>query len=399
MTNSKLDADSKIKREKDKPSRPASRTFGCRRLFAAACLALGLVCVVPLVLTSPELHWHIDNYVQPPIITPAPASKESDMIAFICDKYDEYPRDRLFILSSDGSGLRQINRHHFKTYGGISWSPDGTWFVLSAKNIAFNLWGNSRSEIYRVRFDGLESRRLTYNHFDGSFPHWSDDDDSITFLSYKRIHQISVNGDEISRTDNPHILPRYRAHPFAWSSDNQKYAFASYYTVAYGRNPDGSDLQELEKMKHRIERIEWSSNNEQILYYDRHDKLVVYNVKTKTEDISLNMDVIRDARWSPDGNWIAILGQAEYVESGIYLYLLDVQTNDIQTVSFDDIRVLRSISWSPDSEWIAFSDYDYSFGAEKKYIGRMFKIRRDGTDLQQLKELDCRIWETSWSPK
>jgi len=403
MKISKPDIDSKVKRDNAKPSRPAFRAIGCRRLFKAACIALGLICGIPLVLTSPELHRHIDSYVQPPIITPAPASKESDMIAFTCAKYGEYPRNRLFILYSDGSGLRQLNEHHFKRYGHISWSPDGTWFVLGAKNIAFNLWGTANNEIYRVRFDGLEVRRLTYDHYHAFFPHWSDDDGSISFVSFKDIsfrgiHQISVNGDEISRTDNTHIGPRFWAHPFAWSSDNQKYAFSPYFFVAYGSNPDGSDLQELEEMKDGIQGIEWSPNNEQILYYDSYDKLVVYNVKTRKEDFSLNMDVTLDARWSPDGNWIAIVGQTENAGSGIYLYLLDVQTSDIQTVTIDDIRIRRSISWSPDSEWIAFSDYDYLFGDEDKYIGQMFKIRRDGRDLQQLAKLDCRIGELSWSP-
>jgi len=404
MRNSKPGFDNINKRDKDKPSRPASRAIGCRRLFAAACLALGLLCLVPLVLTSPELHWHIDNYVQPPIIAPAPASKESDMIAFTCAKYGELPRNRLFILYSDGSGLRQLNQHHFKSYGRISWSPDGTRFVLTAKNIAFNLWGTANNEIYRVRFDGLEFRRLTYDHYHAFFPHWSDDDGSISFVSFKDIsfrgiHQISVNGDEISRTDNPHIGPRFWAHPFAWSSDNQQYAFSPYFFVAYGRNLDGSDLRELEEMKDSVEGIEWSPNNEQILYYDSYDKLVVYNVKTKTEDISVNMDVNLNARWSPDGNWIAIVGQAENVNSGIYLYLLDVRSGDIQKVIEDDIKIHSSISWSPDSEWIAFFNYGDSFGDEDEYIGRIFKIRRDGRDLQQLAELDCRIMQLSWSPK
>jgi len=249
----------------------------------------------------------------------------------------------------------------------------------------------------------LEVRRLTYDHYHAFFPHWSDDDGSISFvsikgISFRGIHQISVNGDEISQTDNPHIEPRFWAHPFAWSSDNQKYAFSPYFFVAYGSNPDGSDLQELEEMKDGIQGIEWSPNNEQILYYDSYDKLIVYNVKTRKEDFSLNMDVTLDARWSPDGKWIAIVGQAENVNSGIYLYLLDVRSGDIQKVIEDDIEIRSSISWSPDSEWIAFSNYDNLFGDEDKYTGRMFKIKRDGTALQQLRELDCRIGQLSWSP-
>lgn len=399
MTTSEPDADNKVKREKDKPSRPASRAIGCRRLFAAACLALGLICSVPLALTSPELHWHIDHNIRPPIITPASVDIESDMIAFTCRKYDEERSNSLFIINPDGSHFRQLQLHHFKRFGHISWSPDGIWLLLGAENLVFNLWGSSKYEIHRVRFDGMDSRRLTYNHSKEVLPHWSDDGSSISFISHKSIHQISVNGDEISRYDNPHILPHYRSHPFAWSSDNREYAFSRHRNLYHGTNPDGSDVQVLERMKHTVEGVQWSPNNDQILYYDAYEKLVVYNVKTRMEDFSLKMDVTLNARWSPDGNWIAIVGQAENVESEINLYILDVQTSDIQTVTFDDIRIRRSITWSPDSEWIAFSDYAYSFGDEDRYIGQLFKVRRDGRALRRLRELDCRIGGISWSPK
>ena len=399
MTISKQDADNKVKREKGKPSRPALRAMGCRRLFAAACLALGLVCVVPLVLTSPELQWHINHNIRrPPIITPAPASKTSEMIAFTCHKYDDYRRKSLYTVYSDGSHLRRVRQHPFRSYGHISWSPDGIWIAMVVENLDYNLWRGSKYEIYQVRFDGLDSKRLTYNDYRESFPVWSDDGSSLLFLSSESIHQISVNGHEISRSDNPHISEYIWSHPFDWSSDKQHYAFAYYYLLSYGMNPDGSDLQ-WKTMKPGVDGLEWAPNNEQILYYHSFDKLVIYNVKTEVEDFSLDVDRVWNARWSPDGNWIAIVGQIGDHRNRLYLYLLDIHTGDIQTVSLDDIRIRRSISWSPDSEWIAFSDYEYSFGDEDKYIGRMYKVKRDGTALRQLIELDCRISEISWSPK
>ena len=398
--NSKSDFGDKFKRVQKKTSYPASRAYGCRRLFLAGCLTLASICAVPVVLTSPELHWHIDNYIQPPVITPAAASSESDMIAFICRKYDEYPRNRLFILNPDTGGLRQVFKNHSRRYRDISWSPDGAWLLMSAENMAFYgyFWRYSNSEIYRVRFDELESRRLTYNQNDYYFPHWSDDGSSISFYSHKSIHQISVNGNEVSQTDNAHISALFSPTLFAWSSDNQMFAYSPHSFVAFGTNPDGRDWKELEKMEHSVDGIEWSPTNEEILYYSS-DKLVVFNVKTNAERTSVNMGVIFGARWSPDGNWIAIMGRAENVDSGIYLYLLDVQTSDIQSLTNGDIGTSGSISWSPDSEWIAFSDFEWSFRYEDRIIGRLYSIKREGTGLQQLADMDCRIDEISWSPR
>ena len=402
MKHSKPDADNKVKRENNRQGRSTSRAHHCRRLFAVACVALGLICSVPVVLTSPELQWHINHNIRrPPVITPAPASKTSEMIAFTCGKYRDVRRKSLYTVYADGSHLRRVRHHPFRSYGHISWSLDGIWIAVVVENRDYNLWRGSKYEIYRVRFDGLDSLRLTYNDSRESFPVWSDDGSSISFVSEKSIHQISVNGQEIGRSDNPHISGFFWSRPFDWSSDRQHYAFSYNHFLSYGRNHDESDLQS-ERMKSWVDGLEWAPNNEQILYYESDEGLFVYNVKTKAEDFAVNMGVTSDARWSPNGKWIAILGQGEDVESGIYLYLVDIHTGDIQTVTKNGMKIRRHgglISWSPDSEWIAFANFDYSFGDENKYIGRLFKIRRDGTDLQQLRELDCRITELSWSPK
>ena len=404
MTISKQFFDDRGKRENNKPSRPVSRAYHCRRLFAVACIALGLICGVPTILNLPEVHWNYDNNIKPPIITPAPADKASDMIAFICAKDGEYPRNRLYTIYPDGSRLRPIAQHPYKRYSGIKWSPDGIWIAMKVERTGQNLWVYNAKEIYRVRFDGLDFRRLTYNNYAEFFPKWSDDGGSISFVSKGSIHKISVNGHEISRFDIPHKARGFWGRLFAWSSDNRRYAFDRSRNLYHGTNPDWSDVRVLKEAEnqswsYRIQGLEWAPNNEQILYHYSDEALFVYNVKTKAEDFSVNMDLTFNARWSPDGNWIAIVGRAENVESGIYLYLLDVQAGDFQKVTIDNIRIRRSISWSPDSEWIAFSDSEYSLGDENKYIGWLFKIRRDGTDLQQLVEIDCSITGVSWSPK
>ena len=406
MKVSKPDADSKVKRETSKPSRPASRVIGCRRLFAVACLALSLICVVPLVLTSPELHWHIDNYVQPPIIAPAPASKESDLIAFICRRVGEKPPGAVYVIYPDGSQLKQIHARPYTSFADLSWSPDGNWLAVLAENHFLSPFPNERFEIFRIRFDGLDYKRLTYNRFREIAPRWSKNGRSISFIRDGILHSISSDsGRGISRAYKSRIAARLARRPFDWSADDQRIiATGNYDALLYGSEPDGSDWRVLTRTGTYLSGAAWAPNAEQILYFGHglgleYSVLAVFNVKEQVEEFSVKMDLIRGAQWSPNGQWIAIVGRTLDDDEDMHIFLLDVDTGVIDYVKRFDTARLGYISWSSDSEWIAFDDYDYSLGDEDKYIDRLFKIKRDGTDLQQLVEIDCSITGVSWSPK
>ena len=391
---------------KKKNDRPAPRAFSCRRLFLTACIALGLLCSLPIILTSSEMHWLIDHNIRHFNITAEPARKESDIIAFICKYIGESKDHAIYTIRPDGSQLRQILTQPRRHYRELSWSPDGIWLAMVVSYIDMPVGRLEKDEIFRVRFDGLDPRRLTYNRSEEFAPRWSSDGKSILFLRRDTIYKISSDGHEISQTYNRYIFRGFGGRPtFDLSSDGQKFIAIGYYdALLYGTRLNGADWRVLTRAGTHLAAVAWAPNNDQIMYYTfdpNYDfqKLAVFNVNEQVEDFSLEMDTVWDAQWSPDGKWIAILGNTENVESGIYLYLLDVQTSDIHRVTNDDIDLDNSISWSPDSEWIAFSNYEYSFGDEDKYISRMFKIRRDGAGLQQLTDIDCLIDEISWSPK
>lgn len=382
--------------------RTGSRAIGCRRLFLAACIALGLICSLPFILTSPELQWHLDHNVKLPVITPAPASKESDLIAFICEQnYGNLPAG-VYVVQPDGSHLKQIHARPHESYENLSWSPDGIWVaVVAGSNSLLAMLPDEKFEILRVRFDGLDSRRLTYNRSQEIDPLWSNVGRSVSFITRGAIHRISDSGHEISRSYNSYI----KAYPwerrmFDWSSDDRKLVIiGSHGAVLYSTNFDGSDLGVLTRAETRPNSVAWAANDEQILYYSRdlhsdYQTLTVFNVTSRSEDTLLKMDAIHDAQWSPNSEWIAIKGRALGESKGEHIYLLDIDTgamNYLTTMSTGDFG---AISWSPDSEWIAFSTSPRRGGD-----GRIFKIKRDGTAVHQLAEIDCRIIEISWSPK
>ena len=386
--------------EQDK-NRFRPRVASCRRLFVMACIALGLVCGLPFFLTSPEIQWHIDHNIRPPIITPVPASKESDLIAFICRWYGRNQPGAVYVIHPNGSHLRQIRARPHQSYAHLSWSPDGNWVTVVASNHSFGHLPNENHEIYRIRFDGLDSRRLTYNRLREFAPHWSNDGRSISFITRGAIHTISDGGHEISRSYNSYIKTySWDRHLFDWSSDDHRLVVVGTHGhILHSTNRDGSDLQVLTRAEKRPDVVAWAANDERIFYYNYYTRfdfktLIVFNVRTRTEDISLQMDRIRDAKWSPNSQWIAIKGRTLDEKEGEHIYLLDVDTGVIDHVTRLETGDIGTISWSPDSEWIAFSTYPQSGGES-----RVFKIKWDGTALQQLAELDCRITELSWSPK
>ena len=153
------------------------------------------MCSLPFILTAPELHWHIDNNIRPPLITPAPTNRTSDLIAFICEgRYDGWP-DAIYTVHPDGSHLRQIRARPYQSYSQMTWSPDGAWLLFVASNHFLTMLPDEKYEVYRIRFDGLDSRRLTYNRIIEVAP----------FLVARwAIHHI------LSRNNHSHRFPRWR---------------------------------------------------------------------------------------------------------------------------------------------------------------------------------------------
>lgn len=388
--------------EKEKKRR-RFRAFGCRRLFWTAATVLGLMCSLPFILNAPELHWHIHNNIRQPLITPAPASKTSDLIAFICKWRRDSRLGAIYTIRPDGSDLRKIRARPYEEYSQFSWSPDGAWLVFVATNHFLTMLPEERYEIYRVRFDGLDSRRVTYNRLIELAPIWSYDGRSILFMSRRVIYEISVEGHEISRTHNAYapnrMAGRWGRRAIDWTSDGRRIiGIGTYDALLYGRKRDASDWQVLTRAEMRPDALAWANDDERFLYYSNgfsyeFSKLAVFDVKKKVEHFSLELDLIIDAHWSPDARWIAIKGRMLGESDEMHIFLVDADSGDMQRLTTMRAGDFGAISWSPDSEWIAFSTYPRSGGNS-----RIFKIRRDGASLQQLIEIDCHITEISWSP-
>jgi len=75
----------------------------------------------------------------------------------------------LYIMNSDGSGLRQLTPSGGNSQG-PSFSPDGMWVAFTAY---FDDYGDDHGcEIYIIRIDGTDLRRLTNNDYCDYQPRW-----------------------------------------------------------------------------------------------------------------------------------------------------------------------------------------------------------------------------------
>ena len=366
-----------------------------------------------VALYSVEVQRHVERFANELI----PTDKESDVLAITCEH--PWGNSGLYTVRADGSQLRPIREGSAQHFTSLSWSPDGNWIVLEIRYEGYRsvegFWNfGVYSDIYRIRFDGGISRRFTPHRKRNLDPKWSHDGASIYFhaasVSPGRpsgLYRLAVDSGELEQItqldyDAYSVSPNGRLISILPNATGDS-------SLDYSLHRDQSELRLL--IPHKIRRIktpfqQWAPIDERFLYHEYAGSLHVFEVETLVKEYSLKLRV-KSARWAPNGRWIAIISEEDvhgensestkmgdgestgFISVQDNLYVLDIHTGRVEEVINDIYST--GVSWSPDSEWIAF--------VSKFHDGQLFKIKRDGTAMQQLTDLDCRVSEISWSPK
>lgn len=393
-----------------------SKAAGCVKPVFLSCLALLSVCsLCAIYLFAPLWFWELEvqrslDNIRQRIQLPFRAQKESDLIAIACHPPRDYGTD-LYTVHPDGTHLRLASSSILKTHYSLDWSPDGIWLAMNMKNEGYWSWirhwtyESPYSEVYIVRFDGSVIRRLTYSRNDEHDPRWSKDGTAIFFDS-DGLHSVSANGGDIKQLNQLsrefYSLPQ---NGLLLSTEHNRTGDPA---LNYTLHRDASGLTLLVNPESPIaiyNPLQWFPNDAALFYSDQYKGVRVYYTKTLRR-----MDTRTFSRGpaglSPNGKWLAIIGlggkhaaQGEWIRisdeensdnrSRRHLSLLDIDTGQLK--AFIYYIKFVGITWSPDSKWIAF--------VSSSNDGQLFKIKRDGTGLQQLTDLDCDISEISWSPK
>ncbi len=186
--------------------------------------------------------------------------------------------DDIFVVNTDGSGLRNLTRSQghdrariwkgrkhkrsswFSTDGPM-WSPDGQKIVFQSERDRPSELKRAacrprceREEIYVIDADGSRLRRLTHNWTFDDAPVWSPDGRKILFLRRHHPDVYVMNADGSGQRN----LTRSLTYPLAshrapaWSPDGRKILFVSNRDgngEIYVMNADGSGLRKLTQLK------------------------------------------------------------------------------------------------------------------------------------------------------
>jgi TolB protein len=230
----------------------------------------------------------------------------------------------IWLVRPDGSDARRLTSNAVWD-GHAHWSPDGRRIVFASESDSNPGWPFRRSEIHVMNADGSNVQKLTTGLDGSSNPRWSPDGTRIVF---------NRRGDD----------PRVRI---------------------YVMNADGSNLRPVTPPEGGDYLPDWSPDGTRVLYISSQpptyrEQMHVVNVDG-TEIQMLGGDAAcagqaRDARWSPDGARIAYSCETT---AGKAIYTMKADGSDVVRLSPPNAPGAPTYdsapAWSPDGRQVAFS--------------------------------------------
>jgi Tol biopolymer transport system component len=238
-------------------------------------------------------------------------SPDGDLIAFCSDR--EGP-SQVFVMRRDGTEVRRLTTA-IDDCGNPSWSvpiwsPGGAWIAITSA--PGGSYPEAALDLFVVRADGSEVINLTDHPAAESGPSWSPDSTRLAFTSDRdgneEIYVVDVDGSGLTRlTENP-----ARDGAAAWSPDSARIAFVSnrdgnweIYTVAV----DGSGVARLTNDPGSDLNPAWSPDGRQIAFTsDRSGNGEIYRMDPDGGNVvDLTNSPEREAwfAWAPDGERLA----------------------------------------------------------------------------------------------
>lgn len=151
-------------------------------------------------------------------------SPDGSKIVFQCNVTGTF---QIYVMNADGTHRVCLTNHPHND-AGPHFSPDGS-------KIAFDSDRDGNSEIYVMNADGSEQRRLTNHPADDSHPNWSPDGSRIIFDSardtpdlkadwwaqFHDLYSIKADGTDIRKITDNHTVCTFGS----WSPDGKKIAY------------------------------------------------------------------------------------------------------------------------------------------------------------------------------
>jgi TolB protein len=235
-------------------------------------------------------------------------SPDGTRIVFVREITVGYDRDEpvrqpaLFLVGSDGSGLRRLSPRGVRDED-PEWSPDGRRIVFTRTGDLVDGLGN---DIWVMNADGSGTRRLTRHPVLDREATWSPDGRSIAWVRSwpAAVHVFVMNADGTRQ----HRLLRAKLETTspAWSPDGRLLAVTGFHTKkVYTVRPDGSAIVEVVRRADFDTEVDWAPDGARIAY-SAESVVRVVTVRGGRSGAPRRIHSGYAVDWSPDGRRLAL---------------------------------------------------------------------------------------------
>ena len=261
----------------------------------------------------------------PTLIIPTPTETPQKVPVEAPSAWIVYGEDghfgKMHIAKMDGTGDRVI----LDGIGELPYlelSPDGEWIAFTTRPT----YGGSL-QIYLIRPDGSDRRRLTYSDGLKARINWSPDGISFVF----RQLNYPLNALYVYEFDGPRI----------WQLTDAADSMTDMWETSPIYSPLGDSIAFVE-----ISHGAGSTLTSRLMVIDADGS-------NRRQFMETSLQVGDTIDWSPDGKQILFPG-AENYENCHDLYLFDVDTGEVTPFVIDDAYHFSYPKWSPNGDWISY---------------------------------------------
>ena len=308
----------------------------------------------------------------------------------------------IFVMGRTGESVRRVTRTGFRP----AWSPDGTLLAFTTENVELNPQNTQgKSELRVVNVASGESKRLSAD--DAALASWSPHGYRIAYtkrLGNGRQRDIwtmsSTTGESAPVTSDA-------ATDWSpvWSPDGKLLYFASDRGGSMNLWRMAID-EETGKPQGVPESVTTPASSLAHPTISRDGSRMAYSAVLQSRNIqrlaldSTTGSPMGEPTWlttgsrawsnpdpSADGQWVAFYSSPP--EENIHIVRTD--GTGLRQLTNEPTIIDRVPRWSPDGDWVAYF-------SNRSGTYQVWKIRRDGSDLQQLTEADDDVRYPTWAP-